>query len=360
MTNLKTASTDRQKPGWWRSAVLHEDAQIEHAIRNLEETGYQIVLVTNAAGKFLGTLTDGDIRRGMLAGLALNTPIKQMINAKPLIAPVEVSRETVLHIMHANKIHQIPVVDGQGQLVGLHIWSSVISTNQRPNTLVIMAGGMGKRLRPYTDSCPKPMLRVAGKPMLEHIIERAKLNGFSNFIISVNYLAEVITNYFGNGRQFNVSISYVHETAPLGTGGSLSLIDPLPSDPIVITNGDVLTHVNYAEILDFHLNNQAVATMAVRNFEWQHPFGVVNTNGADIIGIDEKPTTRTLVNAGIYVLSPQAVAQLQPHTYCDMPSLFQQLMASQHKTIVFPMHEPWIDVGREADYLVAADQFKIT
>jgi dTDP-glucose pyrophosphorylase len=360
MTNLKTAPTDRQKPGWWRSAVLYEDAQIEQAIRNLEETGYQIVLVTDSAGKFLGTLTDGDIRRGMLAGLALNTPIKQMINPKPLIAPVEVSRETVLHIMHANKIHQIPVVDSNGQLVGLHIWSSVISTNQRTNTLVIMAGGMGKRLRPYTDSCPKPMLRVAGKPMLEHIIERAKLNGFSNFIISVNYLAEVITNYFGNGRQFNVSINYVHETEPLGTGGSLSLIDPIPNDPIVITNGDVLTHVNYAEILDFHLNNQSVATMAVRNFEWQHPFGVVNTNGADIIGIDEKPTSRTLVNAGIYVLSPQAVAQLQPQTYCDMPSLFQKLMANNHKTIVFPMHEPWIDVGREADYLVAAEQFKIT
>ena len=360
MTNIKTASTDRQKPGWWRSAVLHEDAQIEHAIRNLEETGYQIVLVTSPDGKFLGTLTDGDIRRGMLAGLALTTPIKQMINPKPLIAPVEVSRETVLHIMHANKIHQIPVVDAQGQLVGLHIWSTVITTNQRPNTLVIMAGGMGKRLRPYTDACPKPMLRVAGKPMLEHIIERAKLNGFSNFIISVNYLAEVITSYFGNGRQFNVSINYVHETEPLGTGGSLSLIDPLPSEPIVITNGDVLTQVNYAEILDFHLNNQAVATMAVRNFEWQHPFGVVNTNGADIIGIDEKPTSRTLVNAGIYVLSPQAVEHLKPQTYCDMPSLFQQLMASNQKTIVFPMHEPWIDVGREADYLVAAEQFKIT
>jgi NDP-sugar pyrophosphorylase family protein len=251
--------------------------------------------------------------------------------------------------MHANKIHQIPVVDSNGQLVGLHIWSSVITTNQRPNTLVIMAGGMGKRLRPYTDACPKPMLRVAGKPMLEHIIERAKLNGFSNFIISVNYLADVITQYFGNGRQFNVSISYVHETEPLGTGGSLSLIDPLPSEPIVITNGDVLTQVNYAEILDFHLNNQAVATMAVRHFEWQHPFGVVQTEGVEIIGFEEKPVTRSHINAGVYALEPDALHVLSADDPCDMPTLFERLQEKTMRTVAYPMHEPWLDVGRPDD-----------
>jgi len=356
MTNLKTASTDRQKPGWWRSAVLHEDAQIEHAIRNLEETGYQIVLVTNAAGKFLGTLTDGDIRRGMLAGLALNTPIKQMINPKPLIAPVEVSRETVLHIMHANKIHQIPVVDGQGQLVGLHIWSTVITTNQRPNTLVIMAGGMGKRLRPYTDACPKPMLRVAGKPMLEHIIERAKAEGFSHFVLAVHYLGYMIEDHFGNGEGMGIKIDYLREHTPLGTAGALSLLNPIPEQAFVVTNGDVLTDIQYGELLDFHSRHNAAATMAVRMHEWQHPFGVVQTQGIEIVGFEEKPIARSHINAGVYALEPNTLSALSQYERCDMPTLFERLQAQSKRTVAYPMHEPWLDVGRPDDLIRANNE----
>jgi NDP-sugar pyrophosphorylase family protein len=219
--------------------------------------------------------------------------------------------------------------------------------------MIIMAGGFGRRLLPLTEDCPKPMLIVAGKPMLEHIIERAKLEGFSQFILSLHYLGQRITEYFGDGSRWQVEISYVNEEHPLGTVGALSLVEPRPEYPFIVTNGDVLTDIRYGEMLDFHLSHQATATMAVRQHEWQHPFGVVKTKGIEIIGFEEKPIHRTHVNAGIYVLNPDALAHLQKGASCDMPTLFERLRRSGQSTIAYPMHEPWLDVGRAEDLMRA-------
>jgi NDP-sugar pyrophosphorylase family protein len=220
--------------------------------------------------------------------------------------------------------------------------------------MIIMAGGLGTRLRPQTETCPKPMLPVAGKPMLEHIIQRAKLEGFHRFILAIHYLGHMIEDYFGDGALLGVKIDYLREEASLGTAGALSLLDPLPDLPFVVTNGDVITDIRYGELLDFHDRQGAAATMAVRQHEWRHPFGVVQMNGVEIVGFEEKPIARTHINAGVYALDPSTLGVLERSAHCDMPTLFERLQGGGRKTVAYPMHEPWLDVGRISD-LVAAD-----
>jgi NDP-sugar pyrophosphorylase family protein len=212
-----------------------------------------------------------------------------------------------------------------------------------------MAGGKGTRLRPHTENCPKPLVRVAGKPMLEHIIDRAKLEGFNDFTLAVYYLGHMLEEYFGDGSRFGVNIEYLRESAPLGTAGALSLLNPRPDVSFVVTNGDVLTDIRYGELLDFHSRHAAAATMAVRTHEWQHPYGVVQTRGMEIVGFEEKPVARSHINAGVYVLSPEALDELECGVPCDMPTLFERLQSSSRRIFAYPMHEPWLDVGRPED-----------
>ena len=332
----------------WREAVLSPSASIKQAISKLNDTGLQIVLVLDTSDILLGTLTDGDIRRGLLKGLTLEDAIDAAMRSNSLVVPPEMGRGMVLQIMEANRLRQLPVVDANRKVVGLHLWNE-ISFTSFPNSMVIMSGGLGMRLRPHTENCPKPMLLVAGKPILEHIIERAKTEGFSHFIIALQYLGHIIEDYFGNGENFGIRIEYLRETTPLGTAGALSLLIPRPELPFIVTNGDVLSDIRYGELLDFHARHTAIATMAVRLHEWQHPFGVVQTQGVDIVGFEEKPVARTHINAGIYALSPEALGSMAANTRCDMPTFFEQLQAEGKRTVAYPMHEPWLDVGRPDD-----------
>ena len=341
----------------WREALLLEGATIEDAIRCLNEAALQIAIVVDANGTLVGTITDGDIRRGLLRGLGVSSSIESIIVKVPLVVPPEMRTETVAQLMRTNKIHQIPVVDEHRRVVGLHLWNDVGSAVERENLMVIMAGGLGVRMQPFTESCPKPLLPVAGKPMLEHIIERAKSEGFSRFLLAIRYLGHMIEEYFGDGSRWGVQIEYLRENDPLGTAGALALLDPKPTLPFVVTNGDVLTDIRYDELLDYHVRNSASATMAVRLYEWQHPFGVVHTRGIEIQRVEEKPVHRSHVNAGVYVLQPDVLSYLPEHTRYDMPSLFDALRADGKKTIVYPMHEPWLDVGRPADYDQAEKEY---
>jgi dTDP-glucose pyrophosphorylase len=333
----------------WRATALPLNSTIKQAIAKLNETGLQIVLVLDKDDILLGTVTDGDIRRGLLRGLPLDGSIENVMSSNSLVVPPEMSREMVVQLMQANRFRQLPVVDRNHKVVGLHLWDEITSPTERPNLMVVMAGGLGTRLRPQTETCPKPMLPVAGKPMLEHIIERAKTEGFGSFIISIHYLGYKIEEYFGNGERLGVEISYLKESAPLGTAGALGLLNPRPELPFVVTNCDVLSDIKYGELLDFHARHAAVATMAVRLHEWQHPFGVVQTQGVDIIGFEEKPIARTHINAGIYALSPEALNAIAANSHCDMPTLFEQLQTEDKRTVAYPMHEPWLDVGRPDD-----------
>ncbi len=305
--------------------------------------------MVNAAGELEGTISDGDIRRGLLKGLGLTSPITNVIHRNPLVVPPDMGRELVKQLMVANKIQQIPAVDERNHVIGLHLWDEIATAPVRSNLMVIMAGGRGTRLRPHTENCPKPLLLVAGKPMLEHIIEHAKVEGFSHFVLAIHYLGQMIEDHFGHGDRLGVQIDYLREQSPLGTAGALGLLNPRPDAAFVVTNGDVITDISYGELLDFHIRNDAAATMAVRVHEWQHPFGVVHTQGLEIVGFEEKPVARSHINAGVYALNPDALGVLGVNAYCDMPTLFERLQSKAKRIVAYPMHEPWLDVGRPDD-----------
>lgn len=337
----------------WSQVILPVGSSIRQAVQVLNETSLKIVLVVDANKVLVGTISDGDIRRGLLKGLDLTSAIDSIVHGDALVVPSDLSREVVLQLMKANKIQQIPVVNESMHVIGLHLWEQINAPLARANIMVIMAGGKGTRLHPQTENCPKPLLPVGGKPVLEHIIDRAKIEGFSHFILAVHHLGHMIEEYFGNGDAFGVKIEYIREESPLGTAGALSLLDPLPNSAFVVTNGDVLTDIHYGELLDFHIQHNATATMAVRVHEWQNPFGVVQTEGVEITGYEEKPLSRTYINAGVYVLQPSVIGILTKSVPYDMPSLFGLIQENEMRTIAYPIHEPWVDIGRPNDFLRA-------
>lgn len=339
----------------WAQAIVLISSTIQEVIRNLDEVAVKIVMAVNEAGELQGTISDGDIRRGLLRGLDLKSSIASIIQRTPLVVTPEIGRETVLQLMVANKVQQIPVVDENYRIVGLHLWDEITTPPAKSNLVIIMAGGKGIRLRPHTEHCPKPLLSVAGKPILEHIIERAKAEGFNRFLLAIHYLGDMIEKYFGDGERLQVEIKYLWEKSPLGTAGALGALDPKPSAPFLVINGDVISDIRYADLLDFHVRHRAAATMAVRAHEWQHPYGVIQTDGVEIVGFEEKPIARTKINAGVYALDPKALMVLSKDEHCDMPALFERLKLAGKRTVAYPMHEPWLDVGRPDDLKQARD-----
>jgi len=333
----------------WRKTILPESSSIQDAIQVLNNIALKIVLVVNEDSVLVGTISDGDIRRGLLKGLSLLSPIEGIIHKRALVVYPEVSREQVIQLMIQNRIQQIPIINEMKHLIGLHLWDELSTPIARDNRMVIMVGGKGTRLYPQTLHCPKPLLMISGKPILEHIIERAKKEGFSNFILATHYLGQMIEDHFGNGEHFGVRIEYLREESPLGTAGALSLLNPVPESPVVVTNGDVITDIKYGDLLEFHKKNGAAATMAVRLYEWQNPFGVVQTNGIEISSYEEKPVSRSYINAGIYVIDSAVINLLPRLEPYDMPYVFDLLKARGDSTIAYVIYEPWLDVGHPKD-----------
>ena len=271
------------------------------------------------------------------------------MNTEP-ISILDSQTENEAQIMMAsNQIKQLAVVNKDNRLIGIHLMDQILNLAPKENFILIMAGGFGKRMMPLTEHLPKPMLVVGDKPILEHIIANAKAQGFSKFVISLYYLSELIIDYFGDGSNLDVSISYIHESQPLGTAGALSLIEPTPKLPFLVTNGDIITDINYANLLHFHESNQSQATMAIKKYELQNPYGVVNTKGLEIVSFEEKPIQISYVNAGIYAINPSALRYLQTNEPCDMPDFFQKLKNENHLISAYPIHETWADVGRPID-----------
>lgn len=333
----------------WRRALISPEATMAETIENLNTVGIKLALCVDAEGRLVGAVSDGDLRRGLLRGLTMQDPVREIANPNPLVVPEGSERDMVRAIMQLNKVLQVPVVDAEGRVVGLHLWDALDKVPSHDHTMVVMAGGKGTRLRPYTENCPKPLLPVAGKPMLQHIIERAKSQGFGRFVLSLNYLGQMIRDHFGDGSSYGVQITYVDEDEPLGTAGALSLIQPRPDSAFVVTNGDVLTDIDYRELIEFRERHNAHGVMAVRMYEWTNPYGVVQMEGVDITGFAEKPVSRSHINAGVYAFSPAALDLLTRNQHCDMPTFFDQLREAGKRTVAYPMHEPWLDVGRQDD-----------
>ena len=339
----------------WAQAILPINSTIRQAVQVLNETSLKIVLAVNGSGVLVGTISDGDIRRGLLRGLELTSTIDSILHQEALVVPSGLNRDVVLQLMTANKIQQIPIVDENLHVIGLHLWDQISSPLMRENIMVIMAGGKGTRLHPQTDDCPKPLLLVRGKPILEHIINRARAQGFRHFVLAVHYLGDLIMDYFGNGQAFGVEIEYLRESIPLGTAGALGLLQPIPSLPFLVTNGDVMTEVDYAGLLDFHALHDATATVGVKLHEWQNPYGVVQTNGLSIVEYTEKPIISSYINSGVYAFNPRILEFVESNKHLDMSSLLRALLDLEERIVAYPMHEQWIDVGSPSDLQKALD-----
>lgn len=340
----------------WRESLVLPSGTIREAIKKMDVHGTQIALVVDDKGLLLGTVTDGDVRRALLSGVPLDSTIAGVMNSHPTVANKGQSRRSILALMRNKTLFQMPVVDQHGVVVGLEELKTLLG-KPRNNWVLLMAGGLGARLRPLTDSCPKPMLHVGGKPILETILDNFIEQGFRRFYVSVNFMAEKIIEHFGDGSEWGVTIFYLRETDRLGTAGALSLIPEPPTEPILVMNGDLLTQVNFNHLLDFHNEHESVATMAVREYEFQVPYGVVNLDSPRILRIDEKPTHHFFINAGIYVLKPEVIDIVPKNTRFDMTTLFDQLLEQKKPTAAFPIQESWLDVGRIDDFERAHAEF---
>lgn len=334
----------------WHKVVVGEDTPLAETLQRMDQSGLQIGLVLDAQGRLSGVVTDGDIRRALLHGRGITASTGEVMNGTPLALPSGTSRQDILTFMRAHSIQQVPLVDGGGRLADLATIHALIGAQEQENWVVLMAGGLGMRLRPLTETCPKPLLPVGGKPILETILENFVEQGFRRFFIAVNYKAEMIRQHFGDGKRWGIRIDYLEEKAPLGTAGALTLLPEKPSAPVIAMNGDLLTRPNFATLLDFHASRGALATMAVREFDYQVPYGVVRLDGDYIASIEEKPIQRFYVNAGIYVISPEALARIPDDRSYDMPSLFQEIAHADQPTAAFPLQDYWLDIGRVEEF----------
>ena len=342
----------------YKNILLSETSTIKEALKIIDSGAMQIALVINSDEKLIGTLSDGDIRRGLLNNLSLEDSIESIIFKSPTVCKVNDSNERIIEIALAKKIHQIPVIDENGKLMGIKEVDELLKPIQKTNKVVLMVGGLGTRLKPLTDHTPKPMLKVGNKPILETIILNFKKYGFTNIILSVSYKAEIIEEYFENGSKLGVNIEYVHENKRMGTAGALSLIRDKLKEPFFVMNGDLLTNINFAHMMSYHIQNNTIATMGVREYDFQVPYGVVNVKAENIISIEEKPVHSFFVSGGIYILNNEVLDYIPDDKFYDMPTLFEKLIENKKRSISFPIREYWLDIGRIEEYEKANNEYE--
>lgn len=341
----------------WERIIVTPLTSILETIEVIDKAATQIAIVVNDKQELLGTVTDGDIRRAILKNISLDNPIEQVMNSNPKVGKINDKISKVHALIKNTSIKHLPIVDEQNRIVGVTSLDDLIQSEKKDNIVILMAGGLGTRLRPLTENIPKPLLKVGQKPILETTLESFIDYNFSDFYISVNYKSDLIKEYFNSGSKWGVTIEYIEEHRRLGTAGALSLLNRKPDKPVIVMNGDLLTKINFDELLKFHETHNAAATMCVREYYHQVPYGVIKTNGHRLEGIEEKPTHSYFVNAGIYVLSPEILELIPQDTFYDMPTLFEFLSTKKYETIVFPIHEYWLDIGQMNDYEKANFEF---
>jgi dTDP-glucose pyrophosphorylase/CBS domain-containing protein len=337
---------------------------MRRAIECIDRNEKGIVLVTDEEGRLLGTITDGDIRRALLSKYGLDASVSELMARKanspfprPITALRGTDKATLLQLMQEQEIHQIPLVNEENRVVGLVTMDELLPNQVLPLQAVIMAGGFGTRLHPLTENLPKPMLPVGDRPLIELIIGQLRRTGIQRVNIATHYLPDKIKDYFGDGREFGIELSYVTEESPLGTAGALSLMET-PENPLLIINGDILTRVNFKSMLDFHQESKAALTVAVRRYDMNVPYGVIESDGAFVQGLVEKPLLSFLVNAGIYLLEPSVHRYIPNGQRSNMTDLIQLLIKEGHRVASFPIIEYWLDIGSDVDYARAQEDVK--
>ena len=339
----------RKKIGW-QQCCIGTDATLRQAMEAIDRSSMQLALIVGDDLCLKGLITDGDIRRAILRGVSLETMVSDVMRTNPMVFRSQDSRDYVIRHMQKRKISHAPLLDASNKVIDLYILNELLSKRARSNPVLLMAGGLGTRLRPLTEKIPKPLLKVGNTPILETILTSFIENGFSHFYLAVNYKSEMIESYFGDGSRWDVEIKYLYEKKRLGTAGALSLLPKDMQEPIIVMNGDLLTKVNFGEFLDYHMEQSSVATMGVREYSWQIPYGVIELDGSRILRITEKPVHHCYVNAGIYVLSPEAVYRVSAEEYLDMPELFREIVATGKKSLVYPIRDYWMDIGQMDDF----------
>ncbi len=331
----------------WKKITLKQTDTMKNAIVTLNKESMRIVMIVDENQKLIGTVTDGDIRRGLIKHLSLETPVSDFMCKTPTTASETDSDESILLEMKKLDLLQIPVVDSNKRIIRLVSHQQVTEKEKFGNPVFLLAGGFGKRVKPLTDMTPKPMLKVGTKPILENILNQFIEAGFNNFYISTHYKSDMLREYFGDGSNWNVTIKYIHEEKPLGTAGGLGLLPRnLINLPIIMMNGDLLTKINFKELLDFHLKEDGDVTVCARQYDFQVPYGVIETTGKQITSIVEKPIHKFFVNAGIYVLNPSMLDTIDGNSYLDMPNFLEEKINNSAQISMFPVHEYWLDVGR--------------
>ncbi len=337
---------------------------IRTAMERIDRSSYGIVLVVDVNRHLIGTITDGDVRRAILATLDLETPVTEILARKvssdypmPITARVGARSDELLALLRQHSLRQIPILDEDERVVDLIMLNDFVNTDELPLQAVIMAGGFGTRLRPLTDDLPKPMLDVGGKPLMERVIEQLQQVGIRRVNLTTHYKPEKIVEHFGDGSAFGVELNYVNEEYPLGTGGALGLL-PIPTQPLLVINGDILTQVDFRALFEFHQEHRADLTVAVRRFEMQVPYGVIECEGVHVQKLQEKPQVGYMVNAGIYLLDPVVYQFIPQNTSFNMTDLIQWLLEAKRTVISFPIREYWLDIGQHADYAQAQDDVK--
>ncbi|GKT11121.1 MAG: UDP-2-acetamido-4-(D-alanylamino)-2,4,6-trideoxy-alpha-D-mannopyranose hydrolase [Thiomicrorhabdus sp.] len=340
----------------WQSVIIGPRDSLSKALEIIDAGALRIALVVED-GKLSGVVTDGDIRRSLLKHQSLDTPVNQVMNTTPLVAYENQDQKNLLSKMVKRRLEHIPILNSNDELVGLETLLQMVEKPRYENPVLLMAGGFGTRLRPLTENTPKPLLNVGSKPILESIMESFIDAGFYKFYISLFYKAQMIRDYFGDGSKWGVEISYIEETEPLGTAGCINLIQETIDLPLILMNGDILTKVDFASLLDFHNQESAHATLCVRDYEYQVPYGVVEAMDNQLANIAEKPVQHFFVSAGIYVLSSSFIKEI-PSGYQDVPDLLQASAEQKKKVSLYPIHEYWLDIGRTDDFNQAQTDYK--
>jgi len=340
-----------------KKVTLSKNATIKEAFEVIDKGAMRIAIIVDDENKVIGTISDGDARRGLLKGYTLENSIEELYFKTPTLGYITDSKEEIIKKAISKKLYQVPIVDQDDKFIYVEDLATLLQRRIRRNKVVLMAGGLGTRLRPLTNDIPKPLLQIGGKPILETIIQNFVKYGFVDIIISVNYKAQMIKDYFGEGEKLGANITYVEENKRLGTAGALSLLGETPKEPFFVMNADLLTTVNFELMLDFHTSENSLATMAVREYEYQIPYGVVEVGESQITSIKEKPIQKFFVNAGIYILSPKVLENIPKDEFYDMPTLFDELIHDDKKALSFPVHEYWMDIGRMDEFQQAQSEY---
>ena len=334
-----------------RQVCLNKNKTINDVINILNKTGKKIVLIIDKKNKLIGTITDGDLRRAFIQGKNLNSKISNIFNRKPFYINKQFTNKKIKSLMIEKKVNHIPIVNSKRKIIDLINLEDLEKTTKYENLVIIMSGGKGQRLRPLTKNIPKPLLKINKKPIIEHIINQAKDNGFCKFVITVNYLAHKIKKYFRDGSRLGVNISYIEEKKPLGTAGSITMLKKIIKKPVIVVNGDIFTKLNFLDFMNFHIQSNSKVTMGVKINEYKNPYGVVDINKfGDIKKIVEKPSNISFVNAGIYILDHSIIRNLKTK-HLDMTDLLQGLINKKMRINAFPIHEDWSDIGNKKDLL---------